>query len=303
MALIGRGVALWGLLLAAILGSRLWPSPANATLIFDYSSNVDWGIHVYDIERNLAAPYLDHPRVRERQPTWSPDGSDLLYIDYRPSGDSALYRTGQADPLVTGFVPIWMFWGAEGRMLYWFADTQLGQLDLTTGQRSIHSLHDVTYIRHNEFAPVGTDDALVLASLPGDDFPKPYLLDLNTHTLRPVDNREVSCSQGTPQAVVPSPDGNQIALSCRFTSNLYLVDVATETRRVLVSEADLPGGTRFNLRWSRDGKQLLFRYIPNGQTDPATAVVEVATGTVQHTLGDVVPGYVDWMPSEVNYGR
>jgi len=304
MALIRRGVGLWLVLLLAVVGVRYWPTAPTDALIFDYVRNLDWGVFVYDIERDLYAPYQNHPRLRERGAVWSPDGEQMLFVNFRPSSQTSLYLRGERQPVIAEFDGLTIFWGADSRTAYWlFADGEVSRVDTDTGDVQHNMIPDATYLRTGEFTPMGEDDALVLASLPGDQFPGPYLLDLNTFSLRPIPNRELSCSQGTPQAIVPSPDGSQYALSCRFASNLYLVDAATETSRLLISERDLPGGIRTNLRWSPDGERILFHYIPVGETDPAAAIVEVETGDIRHTLGNFVPGRVEWMPREARYGR
>jgi hypothetical protein len=302
--LLSLAGTLWTVLLVAILGARFWPTAPTDALVFDYVRFLDWGVYVYDMDRDLYAPYQNDPLLRERGATWSPDGETMLFINFRPSSVITLHRRGQAEPVVDDIAISSVFWGADSRTAYWLEPAgRVGQVDVLTGEVTTGMIPNASYLRPGEFAPVGADDALVLASLPSDPSPRPYLLDLNKLTLRPIANRELGCSQGTPQAVVPSPDGSLYALSCRFTTNLYLVDAEAEARRVLVSDRDLPGGVRRDIRWSPDGTRILFTYIPVGQTDPAVAVVEVTTGEVRHTLGAFVPGRVEWMPEEALYGR
>lgn len=296
-------LALWGLLLGAVTGARHWPTPPADTLVFDYARFGEWDIFVYDIQRGLFAPYQNAPDRREVGAVWSPDGEQMLYVDFGPL--HTLFLRGRAAPVTPrGFgETTYFFWGPDNRTVYYLNNTGAVQVvDTATGARDNVQLPDVTYIRNTEFFPVG-DAALVLASRTDDPFPQPYLLDLDALTLRPARNRELYCAQGTPQAVVPSPDGSQFVVSCRFASNLYLVDAATATSRVLVAEVDLPGGVRTAPRWSPDGTRVLFHYLPVGATDPAYVIVDVATGALTPTLGDLVPGRVEWMPGEAWDGR
>ena len=75
--------------ITSLPGNELWPSvdPKGNYLAFCSNSKGNWDVYVMALKDDWLAPVLITPGSSEHdiQPTWSPDGSTLVYASYSPT--------------------------------------------------------------------------------------------------------------------------------------------------------------------------------------------------------------------------
>jgi Tol biopolymer transport system component len=275
-------------------------------LVFDYFTGQDVGIYVYDIPLNVHAPYLNAPDGWESHPQWSPDGKEMLFFSSlhpvqlslwtRDGGRRVLYSERNGEFGTSRSV----FWARDGGSAFWLrGDGLVTRLDLTTRQVERHNIRNLTYVSEQDFVPMGDASALVIAMAPGDEIPRPYRYRYNADEVEGYTNPALTCERGEPHEIVPSPSGDRFALSCFFETNLYIIDAATGETEVLLTKDALPGSVRSDLRWSADGRHLIFRYVPTNVMSARMMVVDTYTGRYHPTLYPFSPLTVEWLPPEV----
>lgn len=252
----------------------------------------NWDANEYETEIWLAAGgqlrQLTHAAKSSQQPAFSPDGRWLAFLSDR-DGKRQLYRLaldgGEAEKLTAADEPVNAFaWAPDGRAIaYTMTDP------VTAAVKA----------RDRDYGEIRIEDEdrrmshLYVLTLTGTPSPAPSPTPLTSGDF-------------VVGSFDWSPDGTAIAFDHRTssdpadgaTADISIVDLATRTRRVVVSQP----GPDSNPRWSPDGSRLAFTTAMNKPfpyfQNAVIATVTPATGAIASLSEafDENPQLLAWTP-------
>jgi Tol biopolymer transport system component len=215
------------------------------------------------------------------QPTWSPDGSWLYYIDSRPTHGWWLNPNEAGYDYYLLPVPVLARVRPDG----------IGQQDIRSGLIQKRNLTSFFWITHPSISPDGLTAAVISDGPTDPGFYDNVLrfIDIGSGSFRntPV-LHEVSPFGHSDPAY--SPDGKQVAyvMETRYGNagdpSLWLYDVASKTSAYLAT------GYR-NPSWSPDGKYIAV--TKSGASKPDIAIIDASTGK---QIGQITSDGQSWAP-------
>lgn len=256
---------------AAVLGAAI---PGGNQIAFVAPSNsFNWDIFVMDVDRrlayNLTAPYFPW-YVRNRQPTWSPDGRWLAFV----AGNNRHMNIMVLD-MFTGRMrylseshndqdePTWSPTGTD-RLAYsvhngtdW--DIYVQRLDASrVWLTSSSSGNPLVGSQRNERRPVWSPDGTQITYITRNDL---FVVNANGHG-----GYQLTFGMNvSPEDIVWSPDGTHIAFVTERSLNrdIYIAHVPTGALTNLTRER----GKDHEPMWSPDGRRLAFTSNRDGDDE------------------------------------
>ena len=248
---------------------------------------------------------IENP-ANDLHPVFSPDGNYLLFssdrdgsvglwgqrlVNGKPQGDAVLIKGN----LAAGFYPL----GFAGDVLYYAQDTGGGDLYTVAFDQSALRVNGAPskiiqqYQGYNTAGYWSADGStFAYASrrnrVSMGQWATAYVRNVKTGADVPL--------RGAPGIhkwfgrVRPSPDGTQFAMlgEIEHVRGVYLVDLATGTRRGLATFTDTQGAHAGNPEWSRDGKSVYYATQTEDKISAPTSVVK--HDLVSNTRTEVVRG-------------
>lgn len=188
-------------------------SPDGRWLAFGAGDERSWGIYLIDPQGDnetlIVRTELSELTglARDSRPTWSPDSQHLIYIDPESENDVGLIKIGVEDGMPTQLK-------TKGLMSWWY----------TVWSPDGNSL---LFSAREQREPFGTKYADAI-----------FLMNLDTSESRHFILPDIKESGWNFHRLVWSPDGSQLMLSSKATRRLYLIDIASETVRLWMTDAD-----------------------------------------------------------------
>ena len=220
-------------------------SPDGKWLAFGAGDKRSWGIYLIDPQGDNETLIFRKELntlngfARVSRPTWSPDGQHLIYIDPESEDDVDLMKIrvdgGMPMHLKTvGLEQQWLsVWSPDGNSLLFSAREQREPFDVEQAEAI-------------------------------------FLMNLHTSESRHFILPDMKESGWNFHRLVWSPDGSQLMLSSKATRRLYLIDIASETVRLWMTDADAAD-------WVRPG--FVYAVNPRGKCIVTWAQMKSRKGT------------------------
>lgn len=230
--------------------------------------------------------------IRAQQPTWSPDGNRLAWIQIETSEGSVaaslVTTTGEGEELMrarTPVAPFYLSWDPTSARIAYLVPSPTSQIEL--GIVDVASGGDGA-------VPLDGGSPFYLSWNPSGD---QLLVHVGTDRLERLDIdgalTTVDARPGTFNVPVWSPDGRSFVYASRTGARQRLVvhDVGEERGRDLVR---FDGGIRFVL--SPDGTRVAFQVLGElGEAEPLS-VVDRETGAIERVATGSAPSFF-WSPA------
>lgn len=310
-----RGVALWAMLLLAVVAAQMWPTPPNPDLLTYIRPGDEAdvsGLFVLDPARNLDAPLVpftgNGPAVFAY--AWSPDGRWLAYA----TGGSRVMENGQVTlqgpggitrtyPVPNGVQGTGFQWHPDGaRLVAILQPNRILTIDPATGDSDEVVAFDLQFINPRSQLVLNPREMVVQGQGVQARRPSYFTISLASGAARPSDN--LPCLDDAPRDMALSPDGSQLIYGCFDAQVLFVAPTDNPDERQPFAPLSELGrlGTEGVPRWSPDGSRVLFNHYPmftQPNEPPYTVyIANLMTGAIERVR--VPRDYRDlgWLPVE-----
>lgn len=260
--------------------------PLTKTARFVYQAGSDKGNEILriDADGTNACRVTDNVDIEDVQPSFSPDGSKIVFArpDYRAK-DSEIYVMdadgNNIKKLTNNFDATDLpNWSPDGKLIVFSARIKNGQdLEIYVMDSNGSNLVNVSNSPRNDYNPDWSPDGQSIVFVSDRTYPEKVKAGINRpdgteiYVMSPNGEnvRQLTFNDTSDLSPSWSPDGEQILFFS--PSNLYLMDKEGNNRRQLTTNGNVNFVQPF---WLPDGKKIGFTYLSN----PAIQFMDLQSG-------------------------
>jgi Tol biopolymer transport system component len=277
---------------AALLAMCASPACANAGATDELLFLSNRANNVFEYYRMLPGAMQARRVLVERgevsQMSWSPDGSQVLYLAARGRPFQSVYVTslvdGKTRQLTQDQAPVSEpTWSPDGKRIAFVAPYQgprrIQVMDANGANRRVVTAWRAQDEISPRFSPDGRRIGF-LAALEQDTPPRLSVVDLDSGKTRMVSDYK---GRGTESPPAWSPDGSKLLISATRSQQAQLVAVAADGS----GSVDLTKGDARHTdgQWSPDGRQVLYLAIPGNSARQALFLMNADGGHARKLHG------------------